>query len=77
MGEQIRDLMDIKHLLRRFGFTVYTGDRLGDLELMETELADLFQAGLLEKETYLKAKGRIQQEKRRETNVDVKKKDCL
>ena len=31
----IRTMEDVRRLLKRFGIWIYTGDRLGDLEMME------------------------------------------
>ncbi|PTX53678.1 uncharacterized protein YqgQ [Melghirimyces profundicolus] len=71
MSEPLRNLLDLRILLRKFGFTVYTGDRLGDLELMEEELSDLHGSGLLDRETYMKARMLIQREKRRESGTNI------
>lgn len=38
----MRTLHDVQQLLRQFGTMIYTGDVLGDLELMEAELRELF-----------------------------------
>nr|MDA8352435.1 YqgQ family protein [Bacillota bacterium] len=57
---------DVRKLLKNFSFMVYTGNRLGDLELMEEELSDLRQSGLLEQKAFLQARMVIQQEKQRE-----------
>lgn len=42
---------DVRALLRRFGAIFYTGDPLGEIELMREELRELFQAGLIDRET--------------------------
>lgn len=65
MWEPLQNMVDLRKLLRRFGLIVYTGDRLGDLELMEEELSELHRAGILEQETHMKAKLLIQREKRK------------
>ncbi|MDR6227401.1 YqgQ family protein [Desmospora profundinema] len=64
-GTSIRTMADVQALLKRFGAVLYTGDRLGDLHLMEEELAELHQLGLLETDSWLAARLVIQQEKRR------------
>ncbi|SDC32990.1 Uncharacterized protein YqgQ [Melghirimyces thermohalophilus] len=64
--DSIRNMADVRKLLKNFSFMVYTGDRLGDLELMEEELSDLRQSGLLEQKAFLQARMVIQQEKQRE-----------
>ncbi|MBA4543640.1 YqgQ family protein [Thermoactinomyces sp. CICC 10521] len=46
---------DIQKLLKRFGTVIYTGDRQGDLELMQDEIRELKEIGAIDSETYLKA----------------------
>ncbi|RXT05854.1 YqgQ family protein [Ammoniphilus sp. CFH 90114] len=38
---------EAKELLRTFGIVIYTGNALGDCILMEDEIMELHQAGLL------------------------------
>ncbi len=63
--EQVTTILDVHNLLKRFGIWVYTGDRLGDLELMTEELQELFDLGLIEQQTYLAGIMTINQEKRK------------
>ncbi|EGK11637.1 YqgQ family protein [Kroppenstedtia eburnea] len=65
MQVPLRNMIDLRNLLRQYGQVIYTGDRMGDLDLMESELTDLHRAGLLERETFLQAKMLIQSEKRK------------
>ncbi len=51
----MKNLLDIINLLKRFGIFVYTGDRKDDIDLMSSEIKDLYDNGLLMKEDYLKA----------------------
>lgn len=51
----MKDLLSIINLLKRFGTFIYTGDRNDDIELMMSEVKDLYEGGLLMKEDYLKA----------------------
>ncbi|MBD7983156.1 YqgQ family protein [Sporosarcina sp. Sa2YVA2] len=51
----MKTYFDVLQLLKRFGVFIYTGDRNTDLELMLTEVKDLFENGLLMKEDYLVA----------------------
>jgi uncharacterized protein YqgQ len=51
----MKNLLDIIHLLKRFGIFVYTGDRGQDLGLMQSEVRDLYHHGLLSKDDYLQA----------------------
>lgn len=39
--------LEVKELLRTFGIVIYTGDALGDCMMMEDELKELRQAGLI------------------------------
>jgi uncharacterized protein YqgQ len=46
---------DLKEFLNRFGIFIYTGDPEGDLLLIEDEIRELYQLGLIEKEELLQA----------------------
>lgn len=39
---------DVMQLLKRFGTFVYTKNRIGDLQLMEMDLLELYKGGLIE-----------------------------
>ncbi|UOQ47453.1 YqgQ family protein [Gracilibacillus caseinilyticus] len=52
----MQSVYDIRKLLLKFGTIIYLGDRLADLEMMETELDELFQVNIITKEEYLEAK---------------------
>jgi uncharacterized protein YqgQ len=52
MKPQALTLLDVKQLLRGFGIVIYTGDAVGDYMLMEDELKELQEAGLLPIELY-------------------------
>lgn len=58
-------MLDVRNLLKRFGIFIYTRDRLGDLELMESELEELFRAKLIMTNDFLWAKNVIQKERQR------------
>ncbi|MBC5637210.1 MULTISPECIES: YqgQ family protein [Ornithinibacillus] len=45
-------LYDVLQLLKRFGTFIYTGNRLADLELMQTEIKELYSYGLIDVEDY-------------------------
>ena len=51
----MKDLLGVIQLLKRFGIYTYTGNRKDDIELMQLEVKDLFDSGLLLKEDYLRA----------------------
>ncbi|WP_347549612.1 YqgQ family protein [Pseudalkalibacillus hwajinpoensis] len=52
----MKTFFDVQQLLKRFGMIVYTGSRLGDLELMEEELKELYEMKILEQDNYLVAR---------------------
>lgn len=43
----MKTIYDIQQLLKKFGTIIYIGDRLADLELMEAEVKELYQAQCL------------------------------
>ncbi|MCF1684997.1 YqgQ family protein [Tetragenococcus halophilus] len=57
-------LYDVQQLLKRFGIFVYVGKRIYDIELMNIELKKLFEARLIDQETYLKARNILIREHR-------------
>ncbi|MDO4855486.1 MAG: YqgQ family protein [Limosilactobacillus gorillae] len=64
--EQLRTLYDVQQLLKQFNVFVYVGKRLWDIELMAIELDNLYQAGVLERDLYTKAKLVLRKEHRLE-----------
>jgi uncharacterized protein YqgQ len=44
----LKTIYDIQQLLKRFGTFIYIGDRIADLELMETEIKELYSSQLIE-----------------------------
>ncbi|WP_245891224.1 YqgQ family protein [Desmospora activa] len=61
----IRVMADVRALLKRFGTIIYTGDPLSDLYMMEEELLELYQLGMVEAKIWMAARQVIAQEKRR------------
>ncbi|MGP4107274.1 YqgQ family protein [Virgibacillus sp. L01] len=55
-------IYDIQQLLKRFGTIIYIGDRLADLELMEAEVKELYQAQFIETNEYQMALLLLRQE---------------
>lgn len=51
----MNDFFDVLQLLKRFGIYVYTGNRKTDIEMIQSEVKDLFDHGLLMQEDYLQA----------------------
>ena len=44
----MNSLYDVMQLLKRFGIFVYTKDRLGDLEIMEDEVRELYKMQMID-----------------------------
>lgn len=61
----MKTMIDIYELLKQFGIYIYTGDRIGDLELIEDEVKELYKTRLLESKDYQTAMLIIRQEERR------------
>lgn len=47
---------DVMQLLKRFGTFVYTKNRIGDLQLMEMDLLELYKGGLIEAREFQSAR---------------------
>ncbi|GGM31572.1 hypothetical protein GCM10011351_17190 [Paraliobacillus quinghaiensis] len=58
----MRTIYDVQQLLKRFGTIIYIGDRLADLELMEVEVKELYQAQCLSTNEYQMALLLLRQE---------------
>lgn len=48
----MKSVYDVQQLLKKYGTIIYVGDRLADLELMEEEVKELFQAQLIDVKDY-------------------------
>lgn len=68
-GNQMKTVYDVQQVLKRFGIYIYTGNRIGDLELMLFEVKELFESGFLEKNEYQTAILIL----RREMNIENEK----
>lgn len=51
----MKNLLGIIKLLKRFGIYTYTGNRRDDIGLIQSEVKDLYNSGLLSQEDYLTA----------------------
>jgi uncharacterized protein YqgQ len=47
-GIMMKTIYEIQQFLKQFGTIIYVGDRVADLELMESELKELYQSQLVE-----------------------------
>lgn len=59
----MRTVFDVQQLLKRFGIFIYTGNRLFDLDLMEEEIRELYQVGLIDKTVFTLATVILRNEK--------------
>jgi len=48
----MESMYDVRQLLKRYGVFVYTGNRIGDIELMEGEIKDLYHFHMIDIHTY-------------------------
>lgn len=48
----MKTIYEIQQYLKKFGTIIYIGDRVADLELMETELKELYKSQLIEVREY-------------------------
>ncbi|MET3684274.1 uncharacterized protein YqgQ [Alkalibacillus flavidus] len=51
----MESFIDVQQLLKQFGIFVYIGHRESDILLMEEEVKELYQNGLVSLETYKQA----------------------
>ncbi|WP_432355248.1 YqgQ family protein [Sporosarcina sp. A2] len=58
----LKEFWDVIKLMNRFGAYIYTGDRRADILLMQSELKDLYDDGLILKEDYITASLLIRKE---------------
>ncbi|MEH7885514.1 YqgQ family protein [Bacillus sp. JJ1609] len=68
----MKTIYEIQQFLKKFGTIIYIGDRVSDLELMESELKELFNSQLIETSVYQTAllllRHEIQLEKEKTAN---------
>ncbi|KAB7670030.1 YqgQ family protein [Bacillus sp. B1-b2] len=48
----MKTIYDIQQFLKKYGTIIYIGDRLGDLQLMKTEIVELDKAQLMNKQDF-------------------------
>jgi len=48
----LKTIYEIQQFLKKFGTIIYIGDRVSDLELMKSELKELFHSQLIETRDY-------------------------
>ncbi|MFC5540243.1 MAG: YqgQ family protein [Bacilli bacterium] len=69
----MKTILDIRNLLRQYGSFIYTGDRIGDLMMMEDEIRELYKSQILDVKEYQSAlliiRNEIKLEEERKMNV--------
>ncbi|MBM7620224.1 uncharacterized protein YqgQ [Bacillus tianshenii] len=58
----MKSILEIRQLLKRYGTYIYTGDKIGDLEMMEDEIRELYRSGVLDAQSFGAAMMLIKQE---------------
>ena len=51
----MKNMIDVYELLKQFCTFIYTGDRIGDLELIEDEIKELYKSRMIEQAQYQSA----------------------
>ena len=51
----MKTIYDIQQYLKKFGIFIYIGDRVSDLELMESEIHELYRSHLIDIRDYQSA----------------------
>jgi len=60
----VKDIYDVRQLLKRFGVFIYIGNREADLDLMEEEIRELFHISCISNQVYQESLLLIRKEKR-------------
>ena len=48
----MKTVYDVQQILKKFGTFIYTGNRLSDMELMQSEINELYNFGFVDVEEY-------------------------
>jgi len=67
---RMNSIYDLQQLLKRYGTFIYTGDRLGDMELIEMEIDELYRMKFIEIKDYQTAKLLLKKEKNRLSGIN-------
>lgn len=70
----MKTVYDVQQLLKKFGTIIYIGDRIADLELMEAEIKELYQAQCLTTEEFQMAILLLRQEMSRYQELEGEQK---
>lgn len=69
----MRTFYDVQQYLKKFGVYIYVGKRLWDIELAALEIDHLYKAGVMDQQTFLKAKMVLDKEHREEEKREKQK----
>ncbi|GKU81255.1 YqgQ family protein [Niallia sp. NCCP-28] len=58
----MKTIYDIQQFLKQYGTIIYIGDRIGDLELMKSEVEELHRSQLIDKQEFESALFLLNQE---------------
>ncbi|PKG25727.1 YqgQ family protein [Niallia nealsonii] len=58
----MKTIYDIQQFLKQYGTIIYIGDRIGDLELMKSEIEELYRSQLIDKQEFESALFLLNQE---------------
>ena len=59
----VKSMYDLRQLLKKYGIFIYTGNRMGDLEMMELEIRDLYDLKMISIKEYQQSLLLIRNEK--------------
>lgn len=58
----MKTIYEIQQFLKQYGTIIYIGDRIGDLELMKSEIEELYRSQLIERQEFESAVFLLNQE---------------
>lgn len=70
----MKTILDIRNILKQYGSFIYTGDRLGDLMMMEDEIRELYKSQVIDPKEFQSAlliiRNEIKKEKERKMKLN-------
>ena len=67
---KMKNMIDVYTLLKQYGTYIYTGNRIGDLELIEDEIKELYKSKMIEPSQFQSAILIIRHEKTKLTQTN-------
>ncbi|MBB5148815.1 MULTISPECIES: YqgQ family protein [Ureibacillus] len=68
----MKTILDIRNILKQYGSFIYTGDRLGDLMMMEDEIRELYKSQVIDPKEFQSALLIIRNEIKKEEERKMK-----